>query len=183
MIAGSRDEDAWSRCEGRLWLDLDSARARTDATDRSAEAGGVFFDLGLGQCSEEFAKIRSDSAASANAETKRVDLGRRDQPHGMRFSRGVSTLHIACQLLWLFGPFSVARRDGRSSTVELPAGVPVELLGHVVVRIGEKATRVRRQSSLLGRGSSKSRLGESSSCSELLSSMRSGRRQWRSSER
>ena len=36
VITANLDLDAWSRCEGRVWLDLDSARARTDKVDRSA---------------------------------------------------------------------------------------------------------------------------------------------------
>ena len=62
VVTKSRDEDAWSRCEGRVWIDLGSARARTDATDRLSAVGGVFFDLSLRQCGEEFARIQSHNS-------------------------------------------------------------------------------------------------------------------------
>ena len=129
VIAANHNETAWSRCQGRVWLDLDSARARTDATDRSAEVGGIFFDLSVGQCGEDLAKIRS---YRANA-----DLGE----EVIKFSQYVSSLHIACRLVWGFGSFSVVGRGERSSMVELAPGVQtVELLGHVVVRAGESLT-------------------------------------------
>jgi hypothetical protein len=140
VITGSRDDDAWSRCEGRVWIDLDSARARTDATDRSTAVGGAFFDLSLGQCSEEFAQIRSDSA---NAES--VIDGADPNEHGrtpeiMTFpAAGVSSARVACTLVWRLGLFSAIGRGGRLLTMLLPAGL-IQLLGHVVVRAGESLT-------------------------------------------
>ncbi len=139
VIATTRDDDAWSRCEGRVWIDLKSGRARTNPTDESTVVGGSFFDLGVGRCSEELATIRSEVDDAARA----LGIMRPDpSPQGpviLTFPEGSSAEHVACKLVWLFGPFSVLGREGRSSTVRLPTGLtaPVELLGHVLVRAGE----------------------------------------------
>jgi hypothetical protein len=136
VITGSRDEDAWSRCEGRVWIDLDSARARTDATDRLSAVGGVFFDLSLRQCGEEFARIQSHSANTENVPDG-ADWSEQDRSlRLMAFPAGVSAAHVACSLVWRLGPFSTIHGDGRSLTVLLPSGT-IPLLGNIVVRAGE----------------------------------------------
>jgi hypothetical protein len=141
VVSGNRDEGAWSRCEGRLWVDLESARARTDGTDRSATPSGVFFDLGVGRCAEEFAAFRSGSVDSDG--TRAPDAAEPGEPfqrspQAITFAEGVSTAHIACTLLWRLGPFSTIGRAGRSLTVRLPSGMDVvQLLGHIVVGASE----------------------------------------------
>ena len=134
-IATTHDEVAWSRCEGRAWIDLNSGRARTNTTDQLTVVGGSFFDLGVGRCSEELATIRSEVDHAAREHGDMISA----RPVGLTFPEGASAEHIACKLVWLFGPFSVLGREGRSSTVRLPTGLtaPVELLGHVLVRAGE----------------------------------------------
>jgi hypothetical protein len=114
-----------------VWIDLVSARARTDATDRSAEAGGSFFDvLSVAQCGEEF-------LTTVQSPDSEEDPGER--AGGLvTFAEDVSAVHVACSLLRLFGMFkpSTVRR---SSTVRLPPGMNViQLLGHVLVRAGER---------------------------------------------
>ena len=136
VITANRDLDAWSRCEGRVWLDLDSARARTDAVDRSAEAGGMFFDLSIGPCDAELAAARSGTADAASS-PEAADPSDRSLLVG--FSDDVSALHIACSLLMRFGAFSTGRIDKTDTTVRLPSGVKtVQLLGHIVVQAGER---------------------------------------------
>jgi hypothetical protein len=136
VVTGSRDEDAWSRCEGRVWIDLDSARARTDATDRLSAVGGVFFDLSLRQCGEEFARIQIHSANTESVPDG-ADRSEQDRSLGlMAFPPGVPSAHVACSLVWRLGPLSTIQGDGRSTTVLLPAGT-IQLLGNIVVRAGE----------------------------------------------
>jgi hypothetical protein len=136
VVTGSRDEDAWSRCEGRVWIDLESARARTDLTDRSSAVGGAFFDLSLGVCTEEFAQIRRDGE-SADSVPDGAGPGQLPQP--MAFPSGVSFTRVACTLAWRLSPFSATGTAGKSLTVLLPAG-RIRLLSHVVVRAGESLT-------------------------------------------
>ena len=122
VITGTQNEDAWSRCEGRVWIDLGSARARTDATDRLSAAGGVFFDLSLRQCGEEFARIQIHSANTESVPDG-ADRSEQDRSLGlMAFPAGVPAAHVACSLVWRLGPFSTIHGDGRSTTVLLPAG-------------------------------------------------------------
>jgi predicted outer membrane repeat protein len=142
-IATTHDEDAWSRCEGRVWIDLNSGRARTNATDQLSAVGGSFFELSIGRCSEEFATIRSEVGDAARVQSDMNSAHEldpsRQSPMVLTFLEGASAEHVACKLVWLFGPFSVLGREGRSSTVRLPSGLmaPIELLDHILVRPGE----------------------------------------------
>ena len=138
VITATRDLDAWSRCEGRVWLDLDSARARTDATDRSAEAGGMFFDLSVGQCDAELAAVENGSVDPTSSPDV-ADPSEQGRSQLVAFSEDASAVHVACSLLRRFGAFSTVRVDGSSSIVLLPSGMKmVQLLGHIVVHAGER---------------------------------------------
>ena len=137
VISVTKDEDAWSRCEGRLWIDLNSARVRTDGTDPAAEVGGVFFDLSPAPCIEELEQIRSAAidASSQRSIGHSRDYGQSAQT--IAFSEGVSSSHVACTLLWRLGPFA-ATSEGKATTVHMPHGMPsVNLLSDIVVRNGE----------------------------------------------
>ena len=48
-ISATQDDAAWERCEGHVWLDLATSRARLDAVDRASEAG-TYFGFGMERC-------------------------------------------------------------------------------------------------------------------------------------
>jgi hypothetical protein len=129
VVSASSDRGAWSRCEGRLWIDLASAQASEDSPYSVSAAGGVYFDLGLEEgCTQTLLDL-------ATASRTKVDHGVREA-ETMRFPEGVAPISIACSLLWRFG----AHRSwgGGSVAVQLPDALgPIELVGDFIVREGE----------------------------------------------
>ena len=129
VVSTSSDRGAWSRCEGRLWIDLASAQAREDSADGIIAAGGVHFDLGLEEgCTQTLLDL-------ATAGRTAVDHGV-PEAETMRFPEGATPISIACSLLWRFGAHRSWR--GGSVAVQLPDAVgPIELVGDFIVHEGE----------------------------------------------
>ena len=131
-IVAEQDPDAWSRCEGRLWIDLGSASIR-DATGR---LGGIFFGLGAEACSDDFAMAAAgnpDAGASSNADSQSEST--------LTFSEDASAAQVACGLFWRFGAFSPGGGQGRSVVVQLPSALrEIPLFGDIIVRTREHLT-------------------------------------------
>ena len=128
-LSRSDDREAWSRCEGRLWVELETAQARTHATDPSAAAGGVLFGVGMERCGRVLA-TEATRAAILQAPRAGDDAG------PLSFADGASALEVACTLLWMLGSYG-SRQSGRT-TLELPSHVgAIELIGDIVVHNGE----------------------------------------------
>jgi hypothetical protein len=134
-IAAENDPDAWSRCEGRLWIKLESARIiqLDSAIDR---LGGVFFDLSIAPCSDELAKAAADAPHGAESRNGESQSG----SASISFSEDSSALRVACSLRQRFGAFSPAGKQGRS-VVQLPSALQViPLAGDIIIRAGEHLT-------------------------------------------
>ena len=138
-LSRSDDREAWSRCEGRLWVELETAQARTHATDPSAGAGGVLFGVGMERCRRVLA---TEATRAAVLQAPRAE----DDAGPLSFADGASALEVACTLLWMLGRYG-SRQSGRTSygsrqsgrtTLELPSHVgAIELIGDIVVHNGE----------------------------------------------
>jgi hypothetical protein len=139
VISSSDDREAWGRCEGRLWIELQTSQALTDPSDRSEASDGVHFQLGMDQCSEmlaaessRLAPILSDGTNGLDADSVRPD------PHTLiTFPENASARRVQCTLLWLFGAHSTVRANAQTATVRLPSRIErIELVGDLVVRTG-----------------------------------------------
>lgn len=121
VLSAADDRDAWGRCEGRLWIDFETARSWTGGLDGPLRTDGLYIDA-LDRCIEVL----------ANPEGPEPILG----PTG-DFRAGASNVQAACALVWRLGAYSNGAGHGHL-TVRLPAfGDPIELLGDIVIRAGE----------------------------------------------
>jgi hypothetical protein len=131
-IAAEHDPTAWIRCEGRLWIELESASIFDEAT--TDRLGGVFFDLGIEPCGDELAKAVVEDSHAAEPQSGSASIS---------FSADVSAVRVACSLLQRFGAFSPAwgQEGPRSVIVQLPGNLEtIPMLGDIVVRAGEHLT-------------------------------------------
>jgi hypothetical protein len=114
IITSESDQGAWSRCEGRLWIKLETARLRSDRSDDSTVVHGLQFDF-----SPYFRECATGGA------TQHTTAGSLTAPS------------VACALLMRFGAHAVGT-GGASVTVRLPSTPDgLTLLGDVVVRAGD----------------------------------------------
>ena len=124
VISAGTDRSAWSRCEGDLWIALETAQARDDATDLATQIGAAQFDLSLARCGQDgmlsSAAFPPDFEATENLRT-------------ISFPDDAGPYRIACSLALLFGPHNVASRTP-FVTVRLPSSVrEFDLVTDVVV--------------------------------------------------
>jgi hypothetical protein len=127
-ISEVHDAGTLARCDGRLWFDLASGRARSDFTDHTKTVG-FWLDLRVDNCGPQLTTVESRQSVLV-AETA-TDNSSEEQ---LVFFAGVSAQQVACTLLWRLGSF---RNSSRAATVYLPTDVDVTLVGDVVVRSGE----------------------------------------------
>jgi hypothetical protein len=133
------DHASWSRCEGRLWIDLETAQTRLDRTDRLHATSGLYVDLGLGRCRDVLATDYNQFATVHGLENGHVDGIYANTESTYSFREGASAVQVSCALLWWFGRYNYA--TARSVTVQLPKWIEaVELTGDVVVREGISLT-------------------------------------------
>jgi hypothetical protein len=138
-VSAASERDAWSRCEGRLWIDLASAQAREASSEGVNVLGGVHFDLGLEEgCTPTLSELATVGGATIGQEQPAAET--------IRFPGEASPLCVACALLWHVGayrPNQIATSPSGAAeraqmTVQLPsADDPIRLVGDVVVRAGE----------------------------------------------
>ena len=127
VISSVSDQAAWSRCEGRVWIELEFARARMDPLDDSTILNGLSFDLGFASCNDTL--VLSTKLDEPNVDS---DLTQPGTP-----GPTISAAEVECRLLRQFGAHA-ADASGRTRTVRLPcAPEAVRLVGDVLVRSGQ----------------------------------------------
>ena len=131
-VTSEDDRASWARCEGKLWVELETAQAYLDPVDRSTTAGGVHFDLSAVGCAELVSTEQMRFATFTESEDA-------DGAKTLSFSQFASAHDVACTLLWSAGAQS-STRPGRT-VVTLPSNVgPIQLVGPLFVREGETLT-------------------------------------------
>ena len=137
-ISPSADRAAWGRCEGRVWIELETAHALMDLSDRSETgiAGGAHFELGMERCSGTLATEPSRLAPMVSDGANRLDA-KSSGATRIIFHANASARQVECTLLWLFGAHSTARIAAQAVTVRLPSHIDkLELVGDIVVHAG-----------------------------------------------
>lgn len=131
-ISATQDDAAWERCEGHVWLDLATSRARLDAVDRASEAG-TYFGFGMERCAHVLETEQSRLAALRSTRDGDVET--------VNFAQGVTAEQVACTLLWKFGAFTIAGDRAASAVVQLPPDLSkIHLQGDLYLRKGESIT-------------------------------------------
>ena len=67
-LSSENDRVAWSRCEGRLWIDIEAAHVRSSFTARSAVASGLYVGMGLRSCEQFLSKETKESVLVMSAD-------------------------------------------------------------------------------------------------------------------
>ena len=134
-ISESNDDAARGRCEGTMWLDVETAQARTDRTEASMKAGvGFLFTFGMESCGNV---LSSEQTRLAHTRVRRSEQDGEDAQESVTFDEAASALDVACFLLWRVGVHSPVRTS-TVTTVQIPPGIgPIELLADISVREGE----------------------------------------------
>jgi hypothetical protein len=134
-LSDSDDNSTWGTCEGRLWIALETMRARTDRTDPS-QGIGVNFDR-LEECSHISSSLESAMTVTRDSSGSPVVLS---------FSDASTELQVACGLFWKFGPHATVDDTSLRWIVQLPRTIDaVPLVGDLIVRTGQSLELVSPQ--------------------------------------
>ena len=130
-VSSVNDAGERSRCEGRLWIDLETATLYFDRSDRSQAAGGLHFDLDVAECAnnlaaDTFSLVREATGAEATGSALSYS-----------FLPGASATDVSCALMRWVGPYA-AGSAGRAVTVDLPGWISaISLVVDIVVHTGD----------------------------------------------
>jgi hypothetical protein len=122
-----KDPDSWIRCEGRLWINMETSQV----TDQSMTAGGAYFGYDMELCSQTW--------ATEHSKTFFESYDTNGSSTVLTFVEGVSEVQVACTLLWKHGLY--APPHPATTTVQLPSGIgSIELKGDVAAHSGTYLT-------------------------------------------
>jgi hypothetical protein len=129
-LSSGIDRDAWRRCEGRLWIDVEAAHVRTSLADRSAVGSGLYVDTGVRRCEQFLSNGMRESVVVVTADEGGTET--------ILFAQGASPLDVSCTLLWKLGHFMPPTARKLRTRFRLPARVgPIELFADLVVHGGQ----------------------------------------------
>ena len=125
VVTSESDQEAWTHCSGRFWIELAAARLRSNPSDDSI-VNGLHFDLSpIHECSAMATRDTNSVPDEAEVFAERQNIVWGD----------LSASDVACTLLLQFGSH-IVRTERRSITVRLPSA-NTSLLGDVIVRAGD----------------------------------------------
>jgi hypothetical protein len=129
-ISSTEDANALGRCEGDLWVEVDTAQAHTG--NFAVGLLGLRFVAGFEKCA---LLLRDENARRARISSYTdADTG----AEVVSFADGVTGQEVACTMLWRLGPYWPLQQNSTTTRMVLPRAVGrIELIGDILVRVGE----------------------------------------------